>query len=222
MLDALIGLIAPFTCLMCGREGRLLCETCFDDAIDPVPSRCYRCSAQTVDSAVCRTCRRASPLRQVWVTTVYDGPPKELVERLKFGRTKQAAAYIARYLDQTVATLPDNTLVTFVPTATGRIRQRGYDHAQLIAKDFAERRGLRCAPLLLRHGQARQVGSDRAHRMQQASTNYSHNKKPCSLDTPILLIDDILTTGATMESAAKVLKTAGFKTINAAVFAQKQ
>jgi ComF family protein len=221
MIDRLLSILAPHICIMCGTEGALLCERCFPDAIDPIPARCYRCSATSANSAVCNSCRRNSPLRYVWVTTQYDGPPKELVYRLKFGRTKQAASVIASYLHETVPVLPPSTVVTFVPTATSRVRQRGYDQIQLIARAFARYRGLQCAPLLVRYGQSRQVGSDRKHRFDQAAKNYGTLKKVAK-GTDVLLIDDILTTGATLESAAKLLKQAGAKTINAAIFAQKQ
>jgi ComF family protein len=206
---------------MCGDEGALLCERCFPDAVDPIPARCYRCAAATSNSAVCPSCRRNSPLRHVWATTTYEGPPKELVHMLKFGRAKQAAQVIAAYLNEIVPDLAPGTVVTFVPTATSRIRQRGYDQTQLIASNFARLRGLRCTPLLVRYGQSRQVGSNRKHRYNQASKNYGIAKK-IPTDVEILLIDDILTTGATLESAAKLLKQFGIKTINAAIFAQKQ
>jgi ComF family protein len=221
MIDRLLSILAPHVCIMCGAEGALLCVRCFPDALDPIPERCYRCSAISANSAVCSSCRRNSPLKHVWITTQYDGPPKELVYKLKFGRTKHAAKVIADHLHETVPDLPSSTLVTFVPTATSRVRQRGYDQTQLIAKAFARHRSLQCAPLLVRYGQSRQVGSDRKHRFDQAAKNYGPLKN-IATSTDVLLIDDILTTGATLESAAKLLKQAGAKTINAAIFAQKQ
>lgn len=221
MIDRLLGLLAPHVCIMCGSEGGLLCERCAPDATDPVPARCYRCSSMTINSAVCSSCRRNSPLRHVWVASQYGGPPKELIYQLKFSRTKPAAHLIALYLHETVPTLSPNTVITFVPTATSRVRQRGYDQAQLIAKTFAKYRGLPCRALLVRHGQSRQVGSDRKHRLEQAVKNYQ-SKQEIENGTEVLLIDDILTTGATLEASAKVLQQAGAKTVNAAVFAQKQ
>lgn len=221
MLDRLLGLLAPHVCIMCGMEGALLCERCLPDAIAPIPERCYRCGATSANSAVCTSCRRNTPLRHVWVTSQYEGPPKELIHALKFGRTKHAAKVVATYLDETVPELQPETLVTFVPTATNRVRQRGYDHAQVIARLFAKHRGLRCSSLLVRYGQSRQVGSDRKHRFAQATKNYGIGTN-IPKGARILLIDDILTTGATLESSAAVLKKAGAKQVNAAIFAQKQ
>jgi predicted amidophosphoribosyltransferase len=101
------------------------------------------------------------------------------------------------------------------------VRQRGYDQTRLIARVFAKQRGLPCDELLVRRGQSRQVGSDRKHRQEQAAKNYQ-SKQNIAKGTEVLLIDDILTTGATLEASAKILYQAGAKTVNAVVFAQKQ
>lgn len=222
MLDKLIGVLAPHDCVVCGDEGALLCAWCRLDAVPPLPDRCYRCFAVSQDSLVCAKCRRESPLRHVWVRAQYEAIAKELVYRLKFGRTRAAAQTISLLLDDSVPALQKNTIVTFVPTATSRVRQRGYDQAQLIANSFAKQRGLRYIPLLARQGQSRQVGADRKHRQQQAAGNYRALNLTEVKGAEILLIDDIITTGATIESATKVLKKAGAKQVNAAIFAQKQ
>lgn len=221
MIDRFVSLLAPHECLICKQEGPLLCAWCRPDALDPVPGRCYHCKAVTQDSAVCAKCRRLSPLRHVWIATPYRDIAKELVYRLKFARAKSAARLIAQLLEDSVPYLPANTVVTYIPTATNRVRQRGYDQARLIAQAFAKQRSLQCAPLLIRHGQSRQVGADRKHRINQAIGNYSVIDQKRVQDAQILLIDDILTTGATVESAARVLKKAGAKVVNAAVFAQR-
>lgn len=221
MLDRLIGLLAPHTCLVCDAEGGLVCDWCKPDALEAVPERCYRCKVITADSMVCTACRRVSPLKYVWTRTVYKDIAKELVYGLKFARAKAAAKQIAEFLDESTPVLPAGTIVTYIPTASSRVRQRGYDQTRLIAKHFAARRGLPCSSFLMRLGQTRQVGSDRKHRIDQASKNYSAIKLKQLHGANVLLIDDILTTGATIESAAKILKKAGAKQVSVAIFAQK-
>lgn len=220
MLEYCIALLAPHICLVCGAEGSLLCEWCAPDGVSPVPSRCYRCFVLTPDAGVCRSCRRQTSLEHVWVRTLYAGAPRELMYALKFSRAKAAAKIIAGLVDETVPYLPTDTVITFVPTATSRIRMRGYDQTKLIAKELARLRGLRCRPLLIRRGQTRQVGASRAQRARQAAQNYSAR----STDgvTTVLVVDDILTTGATLESIAQILKDRGIKHVYGAVFAQKQ
>jgi ComF family protein len=221
MLERIISLLAPHTCLICGSEGSLLCAWCAPDAVQTIPERCYRCRAISQDSQVCASCRKKTPLDHVWVGSVYDGTAKQLIRKLKFEHGKAASHVIAALLDESLPHIPQGTVITYVPTATKRVRLRGYDHAKLIATHFAKRRGLECTPLLTRHGHSRQVRSTKTARAQQAAQSYTakHAKTPYKT---VLLIDDILTTGATIEAASRILKKSGVKRINAAVFAQKQ
>jgi ComF family protein len=172
------------------------------------------------DSAVCKKCRADSRLKFVWARGQYGDVTKTLIYQLKFGRKKAAARVIARLLDESVPFLPKDTLITYVPTATSRVRVRGYDQSRLIAKELSKLRGLTMSPLLVRLGQTRQVGATRKQRIKQASNNYRLTNKRVTGQN-IVIIDDILTTGATVEAAAKLLKQAGAKQVNAAVFAQK-
>lgn len=222
MIEALISLLAPHRCLVCKTEGALLCAWCAPDAMWHVPERCYRCQAASVDSAVCAACRSRTPLAHLWVRGLYKDTAKQLLYALKFSRAKAAATIIGQLLDETVPALPLGTVVTYIPTATSRVRLRGYDHARLIAMAFASQRGLPVRKLLLRIGQSRQVGADRTHRQSQAAKNYIVPQPATCKGLEILLIDDIMTTGATVESAAAQLKKAGAKKVHAAVFAQKQ
>lgn len=222
MLDRLIALLAPHLCVACGSEGSLLCAWCRPDTMHTLPERCYRCHQLSADSAVCATCRRASPLKHVWVHAFYSGAAKKLIYQLKFGRAKTAAAVMADLLDDTLPALPLDTVVTYIPTATSRVRIRGYDQSRLLARALAKRRGLRAERLLVRYGQTRQVGSSRSQRIKQAAQNYSLATDRSLKGSTILLIDDIITTGATLEMAAKVLRQADPSRIYAAAFAQKQ
>ena len=222
MLDRVIGILAPHICVVCGKEGSLLCAWCAPDALMTIPERCYRCSSVSEQSAVCLKCRKHSPLLCVWVAGLYQSAAKDLVYSLKFGRARAAATVISNLLNETIPALTPGTIVTYIPTASSRVRLRGYDQARLIAQAFATSRGLRVETLLRRQGQSRQVGATRKLRLQQAAKNYHTINLTVTKGADILIIDDILTTGATLESAAKVLKKAGAKQLYAAVFAQKQ
>lgn len=222
MLDKILSVLAPHTCLVCGAEGNLLCVWCRLDNVPEVPSRCYHCHASVDQSAVCNKCRKNSPLKHVWVRTYYQSVPKNLIYQLKFGRAKKAAKTIAELLDTSLPALPKDTVVTYVPTATSRVRVRGYDQSQLIASHLAKQRSLPMARLLVRHGQTRQVGSVRTKRLEQAAKNYGLANNKRLSQKHILIVDDILTTGATLEAASRVLRKTGAKQVNAAVFAHKQ
>ena len=222
IINHFLSIIAPHECLSCRLEGSLLCRVCQIDSCPPLPERCYRCHRLSPDSRVCQACRRHSKLRYVWVRTAYAGLAKDLVHAFKFERAQDAARPIA---ELTVTALPyigHDTIVTFVPTASTRYRQRGYDQAALLAQELAKQLQLTYMPLLRRTGQSRQVGAKRAERLEQLRGAY-HVKNPrVVMNRAILLIDDITTTGATLETAAAALKAAGAKSVCAAVFAQKQ
>lgn len=218
LLRALLDTIAPNQCLVCEQEGSLLCDWCSIDAFETVPSRCAFCQRATPDCAVCDRCRRETPLRQVWVGTVYKDTAKELVRHMKFRPDRSACEVIAHYLDQTLPYFQKDVIISSVPTARVRVRQRGFDHAELIAREFAQMRELRFERLLTRIGSSRQVGSEKKQRRQQIQGAYEANKS-VSHNT-VILIDDIMTTGVTLNEAARTLKKAGVKQVHAAVFAQ--
>lgn len=219
-LDGLMSLIAPHSCLKCSYEGAVVCEWCLPDIAPALPQRCYSCKAQTDNSSVCAGCHRNSRLKHVWVRTGYDSFAKQLVHDFKFGRKQAATTPIAYAMKEALPFLPVNTKVTHIPTANKRVRQRGYDHAELLAKALAMQSGLRFCPLLYRIGQTRQVGASRKGRLKQLEGAFQPNKNVDA--SPILLVDDLVTTGGTLEAAARCLKQAGAKEINAIVFAQKE
>lgn len=218
-LERIISVVAPFTCLGCGKEGSLLCGWCSAGLMGTIPSRCYRCHVATRQYSVCANCKRKVSLKHVWVAAEYTGVTKELIHAYKFERAKAAHQVIAALLDEFLPLLPPETIVTHVPTTSSRVRQRGYDQSKLIARSLAFKRGLLFDSLLLRTSNTRQVGSARKDRFAQLEGAFEAKGGPRNKNQRILLVDDVLTTGATLESASKVLSEAGAKVIDAVVFA---
>ncbi len=218
-LERLISLVAPHDCIVCDLEGGLLCPGCLNAELTEAVSRCYRCHKVSSNQAVCQSCRNSVPLRHVWTATDYGEISKKLVHKLKFERALSAAGLIGAIIDRTVPNLPEDTIVCHIPTANSRIRMRGYDQSAEIAKNLAKLRGYKHTALLLRKGKSRQVGSSRKNRFKHLGNAFEVQNTDLK-QAKVLLIDDITTTGATIEASAKALKSAGAKTIDAAVFAQ--
>lgn len=168
---------------------------------------------------MCSSCRSTSALSHVWVATAYEGAAKDLVQLMKFQRARAAAQDIAECMSKTLPILPKDVVVCHVPTADKRIRQRGYDQAQQIARYLSAHKGLEYASLLSRVGSTRQLGASRKARFVQADKAFEAGNAKTT-GAHILLVDDVTTSGATLEAAAKKLKKAGAKTIDAVVFAQ--
>lgn len=175
------------------------------------------CKRWSESSITCKSCRRRTPLRSVQTVSSYEGCARELLQRLKFGRARAGATTIAGLLAANLEAT--GMLITYVPTATVRVRQRGYDQSALIAKEVARQLGLPCLPLLARLGAKRQVGQPREMRKRQMKDAFRPLNAAAANGKRILLVDDVITTGATCEAAARVLKQAGAREVHAAVFA---
>jgi ComF family protein len=147
---------------------------------------------------------------------------KQLIYELKFGRNQAAAPTIAELLSDSLPYLPQDTFIVHIPTSTVHVRRRGYDQAELIADHLARRVQRRHFTLLARQGQQQQVGSKRQTRLTQLRGAFRPRQISLIQGATILLVDDVLTTGATIEEAARILKQAGAKRVNAAVFARAQ
>lgn len=220
MWDKIIGLAAPLACIRCGVEGLAVCKNCQTKIISLKRSSCYLCNRITRDWRSCSTCRHKTRVRGAIIASHYEGFIKQLILNLKYQRTRAAADCLAGILDGHISRFLKFDLVTSVPITTNRARQRGYNQAELIAKPLAKRLGTPYLQTLSRLGQTRQVGTERKARLQQmAHTMYVYKPQKVK-GMGILLIDDVITTGATITEAARALKAAGAKYIWAAAVAK--
>jgi len=153
------------------------------------------------------------------VGALYVGSTKSLIGRLKFSGAQSAAREMAVILHNSQI-LAGNCIIVPVPTATSRVRRRGYDQAKLLARNIAKQYGLPYLDCLARSGQAHQVGARRQQRLHQLSSAYRLKAATSVHDLRIVLVDDVVTTGATLEAAAKCLREAGAKRVEGVVFAQ--
>ncbi len=221
MLEKIIAVFAPHICLGCGvEENKLLCDGC-RHTLPSLPSRCYRCYAITRDYAVCQKCLRKSSLRHVQAVTTYDGLAKELLHHAKYERAQSGLYELSAQMYEAYKPYAQpQTILVPLPTATSRVRQRGYDHAVLIAKDLSQLLAVQMSPVLRRTTQAHQVGSSRAARFKHMEGAFRVTQPARMQGAHILLIDDVTTTGATLEAAAKVCKQHGAARVDALVYAQ--
>jgi ComF family protein len=113
-----------------------------------------------------------------------------------------------------------DVVLVHVPTANNRVRERGYDHALILSKQCGKYTSLPTAQLLKRKGRAHQVGSSRAQRLRQLQGAFRVTQRADIREKYIILVDDVLTSGATLETAARELRRVGAKQVDALVFAQ--
>lgn len=220
VFERLISIVAPHHCLVCDAEGTLVCDNCAPVLVRVSPSRCYRCYTVTTQSSTCKKCRKISSLSHVWITTQYTGVYKELIHVLKFERARAAADVIVRAMLSSLPKEYSNAILVPIPTASTRMRLRGYDQSVLIASGISKQLHLPMKQLLVRMGQSRQVGSSKADRLNQLERAYKVIRKDKVKGSHIILVDDVMTTGGTLESAARTLKKAGASRVDAVVFAR--
>lgn len=115
----------------------------------------------------------------------------------------------------------DDYLIVPVPTATTRRRQRGFDHAELLARRLSANLHMPTLFALGRRGQTRQVGAKRSVRTTQLASSFYVRRSNKIKGRNILLVDDVVTTGSTLRAVTKTLRTAGAKGVNALVFAKR-
>ncbi len=185
-------------CLRCGAfsHGALLCLSC-REALD----------AGRLPPAQALLCYNSVKIRCVWR---HADCAAFLVRQLKFDRIRAAARPLAEGMAQAAdsLSLPPDTLITWVPMPPKRLRQRGIDHGYEFAVLVAEQLNLPLRGLLGRTGEDRftQRGMSREERLRHMQNAFA----PCgSIYVPVLLIDDVYTTGATVRACVEALLQAG-------------
>jgi ComF family protein len=141
----------------------------------------------------------------------FEGPLRQAIHRLKYYRDGILADSLAVcLLDAGPEAAPASSLVVAVPLAPERLAARGYNQAGLLARTYAERRGLRLAPrgaVRVRHTES-QVGLSAQDRRANVAGAFAGEPRIVS-GQAIILVDDVCTTGATLEACAEALRAAG-------------
>lgn len=191
------------------------------------PPRCGACAAPCdASDAICGDCALAlaaarsgrGPLRgyaDVRWAAPYDGVARGLISGLKFGARLGLAATAATALAPLVDAHRELAVVA-VPAAPSRRRKRGFDAAALIAGELAGALGLAAVQPLRRAAGPRQVGRPRAERLGEPPRVRAVETSPAS----VLVVDDVLTTGATLQACATALRDAGARDLRAVVLAR--
>lgn len=211
MFEYIIGKLAPHRCLSCCKEGILLCIGCQGD-IRTDAFVCYRCKVPSFPASVCNTCKRSSPFDAVFVVGEYNDLLEQLIRALKFGRMRAAHRPLAELMEAALPSLgvePDAAVIVPIPTAASRVRIRGYDQVDLLARSLGRKLGVSIAHALHRRHNLRQLGASRSQRHTQAGAAFKVHRSGAVAGRTVILVDDVVTTGATMDAAARQLKDAG-------------
>lgn len=221
LAQALLDVLFPPRCVSCGAVGAVLCTTCVGTVRAPTLPLCPRCgrSLPAAATTVCPACsagywpRALSSLR---AAAVYEGAVRLGVLALKYKGQRRLAVPLGAILAQAVQRSGDNLpdVIVPVPLHAARRHQRGYNQAELLARSCARRLGIPCdAAVLVRHrATPPQVGLSSVERRVNVAGAFTLASPAAAkrlAGKRVLLIDDVTTTGSTLDAAAAALLAAG-------------
>jgi ComF family protein len=179
--------------------------------------QCVRCALPLTARHACPASRQA--FDAAWAAVGYEGIARDLVAALKFRRARPLADVMAAHL---AAGAPRSLLagatIVPVPAHPAHVRARGYDQARLLAGALARRTGAPLARPLRRRGPARsQLGATRSERLERGRIDLVVRG---AIPARAVLVDDVHTTGATLDACARALRLAGAAEVVAVTWAR--
>ncbi len=222
---SIYDLIFPKKCVGCEKEGFWLCKKCSAKIVQVKAPFCPYCYKLTRLGQYCSRCRRYYNLSGVIIAAHYEGPLKEAIHKFKYDRIKELAEPLAELLIFRLQLgFPRGDLVLVpVPLVRRRQLERGFNQAAVLAKKVAEEFEI---PLL---ADVLKRVKDKPAQVELKGRERRENVKGVFVvrgeagqikGKTVLLVDDVFTTGATLNEAAKVLKRAGARNIWGLVIAK--
>ncbi len=211
----------PTVCLHChtriSEQDMWLCGSCYDKLSYVPEQHCPKCGYPTEESECSNCAENHYAFTQAKSVFMFDGPAKSLVHELKYDNFTNIAGWFANQMYKTVLNempLPEVEYVTAIPLHRVKKRERGFNQSELIARALANQLQITYSDALLKRT-ANTMSQTLLNRVSRKK-NMSDAFKPGRISPngkSILIIDDVFTTGTTVNEAAKILITQGAKNI---------
>jgi predicted amidophosphoribosyltransferase len=214
-----LDLLLPQRCLVCGLPGRHVCGACSASLRRIAPPLCERCGGPTAWPV--RRCAECAGRRLAFTSAraavAYDDPVRRIVAAWKEQGLRRLSDWAAELVVGTVAR-PDAACLTYVPGDPDRRLRRGHHAAERLARELGEAWRLPVELLLVRtSGSRRQRGLTQPERRRNVAGAFqAKGRSPAQ----VCLVDDVYTTGATVNAAASALRKAGARRVEIVTFAR--
>ena len=227
VLKFIVELIFPTICEGCGDVGSYLCERCISKLIIFKENQeCHVCKKQVSKGFVHTNCREKTSLDGVFVVADYSKFIEDYIGDIKYEFYFSMIDDLVKvmieglYRSRLFNDIFEESVFTYVPISKKRKRWRGFNQAELMANRLSEHFGSDCMRLLNRIKDTKsQVGLSRTERLENLDEAFACNEVN-EFTQNIILVDDIMTSGATLEECAKVLKSFRKNKVFGLVFAR--
>lgn len=218
----LVDWLWPARCAGCGTSGEWWCPKCADTVVTISAPGCPLCGKLTDRGSCCPRCRPKTALTGLAAGARLRGPLWAALKALKYRHAKVLAPILAEYLVAASAFLPGGCrVIVVVPLHRKRESARGHNQAELIARHFVSRTGAQLQPGLGRVTNTQpQTGLSRGRRRENLAGAFTWRGDSLRGKT-VWLIDDVFTTGATLDACARACRSAGARQVWGLVVAKR-
>lgn len=217
----LLDLLLPSRCAACEAWGRApLCVACEGSVRWIGNDACAKCGAPSeAPVSRCRDCRDGDlSFDRARAAASYEGPARDALKAFKLLGERRTGAALARWMVPAALSLGGCSCVTWVPSSRRSEAERGFNPAQELARPLSRALALPAHPLLSKIRETSdQAGLSRSQRRRNLAGAFRTNGR---IPARVLLVDDVMTTGATANGCAAALKEAGAKRVTVVTFAR--
>jgi len=208
-----LDLLFPQRCISCGREGDYICRSCRQSLLLITPPVCPRCGRPQSSGMLCSGCINwQAEIDGIRSPFIFDGVMRQAIHELKYRNLRTLAEPLAKLLhDYLMANPVPGEVLVPVPLHRKRLRERGYNQSSLLARELGKLTGLPVVDdCLIRQQQAPpQVRTASVSERQRNVAGAFTCRDGRLQGKQVLLIDDVTTSGATLDACAGALKSAG-------------
>lgn len=215
-----LDLLFPKFCLGCGKWGSYVCCSCYSKIRSLPYLKCPVCSHASFDGSTHPRCQKQFGLDGLTSFFPYTAVVQKAIKAIKYRYAYKVTDDLLRYV--VLPELPKQSVFVPIPLYPSRLRLRGFNQAEIITRALSKRLDVPVRTDILKRIRKTVPQVDMKNRQDRLSNMkevFGVNKVPTQ-ENPIILIDDVYTTGATMQSACEVLKRSGVKTVWGLTIAQ--
>lgn len=227
-----LDLVYPKFCLGCGLEGDWVCKKCLKKIVYVKTQVCPECQKVSIGGEYCVKCRyeeilikikgkkkpkkikKRKPLQGIIVSCYYEeGPVKELVHNFKYNNIRELGEFLSTTMEKTLREnfeIGSNVIISATPLHWFRKQHRGYNQAELLAQRVSEKTNIPYKSLLIKKNNTKsQVKLRKDERRENLKNVFRLRPDADIIDKTIILVDDVTTTGTTLQECARVLRENG-------------